>query len=147
MNVFRLSKVVNVPLRYVYEWCTDFSSEHYRLDGEPRRMLEVTKNRVIFIEVYTLPDGAQRMGVDLMTLRPVSSWHMDYFGQDNDESAEYILNAVGRDKTRIDMSFRNRWKGEMSLSTEEKRKIENEAWDGYIRTLEGAYRARKKRRN
>ncbi|MDA4123228.1 MAG: hypothetical protein OK456_08630 [Thaumarchaeota archaeon] len=110
-------------------------------------MLEVTKNRVIFIEVYTLPDGAQRMGVDLMTLRPVSSWHMDYFGQDNDESADYTLNAVGRGKTRIDMSFRNRWKGEMSLSTEEKRKIENEAWDGYIRTLEGAYRARKKRRN
>ncbi len=76
------------------------------------------------------------MGVDLITLKPPSSWQMEYYGEDNDEVGDYRLKSLGKNKTKIEMHFRNKWKGSMVLSTKEKQKIESDVWDRYIAVLE-----------
>jgi hypothetical protein len=83
------------------------------------------------------------MGVDIVTLKPPTSWHMDYFGEDNDEVGDYRLRSLGKNKTKIEVRFRNRWKGSMSLSTEEKQKIESDAWDQCIAELEKEFASTK----
>ena len=112
MDVTRVSKTINAPLRYVYEWCTDFREDDPQITGSKsqRKILEKTKKRVVYAQIYTGLDGAQKVTVDIVTLSPPSSWHLDYFGEEDDETGEYRLRALGKDRTRLDMVFREKWK-------------------------------------
>ena len=136
MNVFSVSKTVDAPLPFVYAWCTDFAAVQEKVPAATRRVVQSNRDRVVYIELYSGRGGQQRVGVDIITLDPPTSWRMEYLGEDNDEIGEYRLKAMGKGRTRIRMRFRNRWKGDLSLSTEEKRRIESETWDKYIAVLE-----------
>jgi hypothetical protein len=140
-NLFRISKTVNAPLGYVYRWCTDLVYDPVETSGEPeRRLLRKTKRTVIFVELYEGSDGRQRVGTDILDLRPPSAWHLEYFGEDNDEIGDYRLKKLGSKKTEILMRFRNHWKiDRLSLTTEEKRRIESDFWEKRLARLESDY--------
>ena len=147
MDITRVSKTINAPLRYVYNWCTDFREDDPQITGSKsqRKILEKTKKRVIYAQVYEGADGKDKMAVDIITLKPPSSWHLDYFGEEDDETGEYRLKSLGKNKTRLDMVFREKWKNIAKVpSIEEQMRDTNEVWDKYVAALEKDYNSERR---
>ena len=85
------------------------------------------------------------MAVDIITLKPPSSWHLDYFGEEDDETGEYRLKSLGKNKTRLDMVFREKWKNIAKVpSIEEQMRNTNEVWDKYVAALEKDYNSERR---
>jgi len=147
MDVIKVSKTINAPLRYVYDWCTDYRETDPQITGSKsqRRVLQKTKKRVIYVQIYEGADGKEKVAVDIVTLKPPTSWHLDYFGEEDDEIGEYRLKKSGEGKTRLDMVFKERWKDIAKIpSIEEQIRSTNEVWDKYIASLEKEYKSRNK---
>jgi hypothetical protein len=146
MDVTRVSKTINAPLRYVYAWCTDFREDDPQITGSTsqRKILEKTRRRAIYAELYEGADGKQKVSVEIITLRAPTSWHLDYFGEEEDETGEYRLKSMGRNKTRLDMVFKEKWKNIAKVpSLEERLRRTNEDWDKYVAALEKDYDSQK----
>ena len=147
MDVLRVSKTINAPLPYVYGWCTDYREIDPQITGSKsqKKILEKTKKRVIYVQLYTGADGKQKAAVDIVTLKPPNSWHLDFFGEEDDETGEYSLKALGEKKTKLDMVFKEKWKNIAKPPTiEEQIEHTHKVWDKYIAALEKDYKSRKK---
>ncbi|MDA4124945.1 MAG: SRPBCC family protein [Thaumarchaeota archaeon] len=146
MDVIRVSKTINAPLRYVYDWCTDFRDTDPQITGSKsqRRIVEKTRKRTIYVQIYEGADGREKVAVDIVTLKPHTSWHLDYFGEEDDETGEYRLKKLGESKTRLDMVFTEKWKDIAKVpSIEEQMQSTNEVWDKYVAALEKEYKSSK----
>ncbi len=147
MDVFRVSKTINAPIRYVYNWCTDFSEDDPKLTGSKnqRKILEKTRKKTIYASLYDGADGKQKVAVNIVTLNPPTSWHLDFFGEEDDETGEYRLKSLGKDKTKLDMFFKEKWKNIAKIpSIKEQVNGTNEVWDKYVAALEKDYNSRKR---
>ncbi len=138
----RVSKTINAPLRYVYDWCTDYRDDDPHIIGSKRRrkILDKTKKRVVYVEIYDGADGKQKVVVDIVTLTPPNSWHLDFYGEDFDEEGEYKLRSLGRGKTRLDILFKEEWKVADFPSADEQIEQSSKIWDKYIAALEKDHR-------
>ena len=142
MVVYRHSFTFNAPIKFVYEWCTDYREDDPQLVGANYRriILEKTKKRVVFASEKTGSDGKPKIAVRLVTLSPCAySWHLDYFAEDDLEQEDYRLKKLGTDKTRLDMVFKNKWKTGISPSREYFVAETKASWDGYGPALEKDY--------
>lgn len=131
-DTYRVSKTINAPLRFVYDWCTDYREDDTKIIGSKskRTILEKTKQRVI----YTVRGGGGTQvwnAANIVTLHPPKSWHLHSIGDEDDEVGDYKLTSLGSKKTRLDMIFKEIWK------------TVNEIWDKYKAALEKDYRKRK----
>jgi len=145
MDITRVSKTINAPLRYVYDWCTDYSEDDPRITGSKsqRRIVEKTGKRAIYIQIYEGADGKEKVAVNIVTLRPPASWHLDYFGEEDDETGEYRLKSLGKSKTKLDMVFKEKWKSIAKVpSIKEQLMATNEVWDKYVIALERDYNSK-----
>ena len=72
MDVIKVSKTINAPLRYVYDWCTDYRETDPQITGSKsqRRVLQKTKKRSIYVQIYEGADGNEKVAVDIVTLKP-----------------------------------------------------------------------------
>jgi hypothetical protein len=143
MDTIRVSKIIEAPLGYVFKWCTDFRNDDPGITGSKsqRRILGKTKKTAVYAQIYQGSDGSQKIAVNMVTLRPPSSWHLDYFGEEDDETGEYRLKDLGEGKTRLEMVFKEKWKIEKPPTLEEQTRQTSEVWDKYVRALEKEYRA------
>ncbi len=146
--VFRVSKVINAPLRYVYEWCIDFREDDPKLTGSTsvRKILEKTKKKIVYAQLYKGEDGEQKIGVDIVTLKPPNSWHLDFYGEEDTETGEYKLKSLGRKKTKLDMVFKENWKIPNPPSKKYQIEHTNIVWDKYVSALEKDYESGRKAR-
>lgn len=144
MDTIRVSKSINAPSRYVFNWCTDFREDDPKLTGSKsqRKILQKTKKRVIYAQLYKSEDGEEKVAVDIVTLKSPDSWHLDYFGEEDDETGEYKLTSLGRSKTRLEMVFKERWKIQNPPTKAWQVRHTNEVWDKYIVALERDYKNR-----
>ncbi len=145
MDIIRVSKKIEAPLSYVFKWCTDFRDNDPEITGSKtlRRILEKTKKRVIYAQVYNDDSGQQRFAVDIVALKPPRYWHLDYFGEEDDETGEYKLTSLGKSKTKLDMVFKEKWKIQNPPSKEWQVQHTSEVWDKYIAALEADYKKNK----
>jgi hypothetical protein len=143
-HTFQVSKIINAPLRFVYDWCTDFREDDRKMIGSKRKriILQKTKRRVVYTYIYR-SEGKIRNAVNIVTLQPPRAWHLDSPGQDCDETADYRLSSLGPKKTRLDMRFKERYKIHGAPTREEDSKGLNEVWDKYVAALENDYAHRK----
>ena len=144
VDTTRVSKSINAPLRYAYEWCTDFREDDSKLTGSTskRRIVEKTKKRVVYVTVYEGADGKEKMAVSYVTLKPPNAWSLEQFGEEDYETGEYRLKRLGKGKTRLDMVFRETWREIAKIPTiQEQIDGTERAWDQFIAALERDYRA------
>ena len=139
-----VSKVIHAPLRFVYDWCTDYRETDALITGSKakRKILMKTKHRVVYVVSYRRGDKT-RSAVDVVTLYPPNAWHLDFVGDEDDETGDYVLSSLGPKKTRLDMAFTEHYKVEDAPSRAEDTKHIHEIWDKYVRALEKDY-ARKR---
>ncbi len=145
MDVVKVTKTINAPLRYVYNWCTDFREDDPALTNSTgtRKILEKTKKRVVYAQLDPQTDGSQKIGVDYVTLKPPSSWHLEFFGEDDNEIGDYKLTSLGKNKTKLTMTFKESWKLVKPPTLDEQIASTSRSWDQFVAALEKEYNSGK----
>ncbi len=139
MDVLKISKTINAPLKFAYTWLTDFSEEDPKITGSKsqRTILEKSKKKAVYVINYEGSDGKLKTVVNVVTLSPPDAWHLDQFGIEDNETGDYKLVKLGKNKTRIDMVFKEKWKNIAKIpSIKEQARHTNEIWDKYVAALE-----------
>jgi hypothetical protein len=139
-HTYHISKVIDAPLRFVYNWCVDFREDDPAIWGSKtkRIILQKTKRRVIYMSTYR-GRGRAVSAVRIVTLRPPNAWHLDSVGQENDEIGDYHLASLGPRKTRLDIRFKVKYKIANAPTKEKDAMLTNKIWDKYIAALERDY--------
>ncbi len=139
-HTLHVSKVINAPIRFVYDWCTDYRESDTKITGSKakRRILLKTEHRVIYLSSYR-SGGKPRNAVNVVTLYPPKAWHLDFTGDDDDEVGDYVLTRLGPQKTRLDMTFEEHYKTRRAPTKDQDLKHTNEVWDKYVKALENEY--------
>jgi len=145
-RTYRVSKIIDAPLPYVYEWCTDFREDDGKITGSKskRKILEKNERRVIYTVDYT-EDGMEKGHVSVVMLNPPNSWHLDTAGDDMEqETGDYKLTKLGKNKTRLDMVFKvNYGKAVRKIPTpKELADDSDEFWDKLVNGLRQDYAGR-----
>jgi hypothetical protein len=138
MVVYRLSVTFSAPIKFVYDWCTDYREDDPQIYGASHRRIiqERTKKRVIYASEKTGLDGSPKLAVRVITLSPSTySWHLDYFAEEDLEKGEYKLKKLDKGKTRLDLVFRNTWKNGKGPSKEELAGSSKSSWDAFAPAL------------
>jgi hypothetical protein len=137
---FRISKVIRAPLGFVYEWCTDYRESDTKITGSKakRKILLKTSRFVIYTSSYK-SRGKSMTGVNIVSLHPPKRWHLDFLGDEDDETGQYRLTSLGRRKTRLDMSFTEHYKIRGAPTKSQDMKHTNEIWEKYVSALEREY--------
>lgn len=140
-DILRITKTINAPLGYVFAWCTDFREDDPKLTGSEnqRKVLEKTRRRAVFVTLYKGDSGREKIGVDLVTLAPPDAWHLEFFGEEDNETGEYRLTKLGRERTKLTMLFREKWKTQSPPTKAWQVQHTNEIWDKYVAALEADY--------
>ncbi len=147
-NVISVSKVINAPLSYVYDWCTDYSPDDSKLTRSKTRriILNKTPRQAIYLETFRRK-GKPMCAVNIVSLKRPMRWHLDYVGQEADEIGEYRLTRQGPQKTKLDMQFKVKYKIRGAPTKAEETKQTSIVWDKYIRALEKEFASRNRRRS
>ena len=142
---FRVSKVVNAPLSYVYAWCTDYRGDDGRFSlAKPRfKVIRTHDNRVVRIRTHPSEGAGDRVAVDLIRLSPPDSWHLDEIDETDLESVDYRLTSLGPRRTRVTLVVTERWLVPGFPSKEEAQAGSSAFWDRIVATLEKDYRSGK----
>ncbi len=139
----RFSKAVDAPLRYVYDWCTDFRSDDAKLSGSRsrHRVIRVSPERLVRIRVARGGTRNPPMAVELVRLSPPNAWHKDTVDEIDLDSIDYKLTALGPKRTRIRLVIVERW-----LTPDFPKKAlwlrrSSKYWDELVRAIEERYRS------
>jgi hypothetical protein len=139
--VTRVTKTINAPIKYVFDWCTDYSETDPQLTGSSRQriIIDKDKKRAVYVSLSN-EDGQTHVSVYVVKLKPSRSWHLDMYNPSRNEIAEYTLKALSRDKTQLKIVFENSWKKlDEAESDEEQGRRLNKIWDMYVAALETDY--------
>jgi hypothetical protein len=142
-----ISRVINAPLSFVYAWWTDFRESDPKITGQKQRLviLERSAKRVIMSVKYT-SHGRVIRAARIVTLKPPNAWHLDWIGDEKEETGDYRLRGIGVRKTRLDATFKVNYKDHRAPSKSAFLKSVNGAWDKYVATLERDYQHEHKRK-
>jgi len=132
-------------MKFVFNWCTDFKEDDPRITGSSSRriILEKSKKRVVYASVYKGSDGTEKIGVNFVTLKSPTSWHLEFFGEEDNEIGEYKLLNLGKNKTKLNMVFKESWKTSEFPTVEEQVRDSGHQWDQYVSALEAEYNSSK----
>ena len=139
---FSISKSINAPISFTYDWCTDFREDDHRLGGQKRRIaiLERTEQRFI-MSVKTRHGSKVISAARIVSLAPPNAWHLDWIGDENDETADYRLTRLSARKTKFNATFKVKPKTSNAPKKAQVIKSVNSAWDQYVSALENDYKA------
>jgi len=118
---YRISKDIEAPLPFVYDWCTDYREDDGKLTGSRRKkkILEKTKSRVIYTS-SCLENGKLVGRVSIISLVPPNAWYLETAGDPLEQyTGDYKLTKLGSNKTRLDMAFDTRYGPDAKVPTKE----------------------------
>jgi hypothetical protein len=141
----RFSKIVDAPIRYVYDWCTDFGSDDAKLEGSSvrHRVVKVSPQRLVRVKFIRRGAKNPTMSVEVVRLSPPTAWHKDTIGEEELDSMDYKLTAMGPNKTRLSLVMVERWMIPKFPKTADWVRASSEYWDGLVRAIEERYRSGK----
>ncbi|MGI0130470.1 MAG: hypothetical protein ACREEC_10035 [Thermoplasmata archaeon] len=140
-QMIQFAKEANVPLRYMYDWCTDYRPDDGRFSSaRPRyKILRVGPNCVVRIRHGEPRGEPARTAIELVKFRPPRAWHMDQIDESDLSSADYLLTRLGPQRTRIDLAAVERWTTREHPSRSEYLGVVNRYWDGLVKALESDF--------
>lgn len=135
-----ISKTINAPIRFVYDWCTDYQETDPELTGSEtrRKILFRDEHLVVYTETYQ-SGGKSTTAVDVVTLFPPRGWHLDFVSDEDDEVGDYVLSSLGPRKTKIDLTFWEHYKVAKAPSKTAYSSHVSQVWDKYVEALEKDY--------
>ncbi len=141
----RVSRRVRARASYVFAWCTDYRSDDWKVSRagtHPRfQVVRLSPRRILRIRLTGREGRDPDVAVDLIRLDPPFRWHTDQIDEEELEAVDYRVTALGRDRSRLDVSVTDRWMTPHHLSRAETAERVNGAWDRYIGLIEARYRS------
>lgn len=139
-HTYSLTKTIDAPVKFVYDWCTDYREDDNDITGSktPFKILQKTRHRVIYLRTKKV-HGRPMIGVKMVTLSPPRAWHLDQVGEDEDAIGNYKLTRLGREKTRLEMRFTEKYKVSNAPTREQDREVVDQMWDKFVTALENDY--------
>ena len=140
VRTYKVSKTFEVPLTFAYDWCTDFREDDPKMVGSRnmRHILERAENRVVWV-VNRGKTGKAMDSIRVVWLSPPDSWHLETCG-DETEVGDYKLTSLGKNRTRLDMTFRATYYDRESIEDKAEWEADTKQhWDRYGEYLEKDY--------
>ena len=137
----RLSKIVDAPLRYVYDWCTDYRSDDGKFESSrPRfRVIKLGPRRVVRVQTSATRANDPVVAVELIRLSPPNEWHVDGIGENDVGAVDYKLTKLGPEKTRVALVIVERWMVPRYPKKDEWLPRSSEYWDHLALVIEKRY--------
>ena len=143
----RVSKTIEAPLRYVYDWCTDYRSDDGKFSRQrprPRfRTVKISPRRVLRIRIAPGEGAEPAIAVDVLQLSPPNAWHTNQIDEQDLQVVDYKLTALSREKTRLDLLVTERYISPKYPSRVETARRVRATWDRLAGFLEERYRSGK----
>ena len=135
------------PLAFVFRWCTDYTPDDPRLEGDDyvRRILRKGRRRVVYQDLEDLSDGWRWSHV-VVDLHPPLGWHAEITGSHRDWSIDYELSRLPHGITELHFRGKRRTTP-LGGKNPAKGQLEGELrgmWRRFGRALEADYRATQK---
>jgi len=139
-NSFEVTKIIRAPLKFVFEWCTDFREDDAEILGSNNKIQIAEKNES---QVIRLVESDTKFGViknrQVITLNPPNKWHVERVGDEANISGDYEL-TESNSHTNLKMNFRHEYNmPEFVQTTEKRRERFGMMWDNIIKALENDY--------
>lgn len=146
---YRIRVAFRVPLDFAFAWCTDYTPEDAKLEGESyrRKIVERTSHRVVLEDLEETKRG-WLWSREVVTLHPPTRWRMEGYGsRAEDVTAEYVLSTLPDGRTQLEL----RWRRWPRPSVPKLRKAEREAgalraWKRFGAAMERDYKRAQRRR-
>ena len=138
----RVRVAFRVPLKFAFEWCTDYTPQDAALEGEEyeRKIVERSGRRVIFEDLEET-DSGWVWARDTVTLRPPRRWHMESIGSHRDVTADYVLTALPDGRTQLELVWWRRPRGPgKKVPRGQREKETTRAWRRFAAAMERDYR-------
>ena len=143
-NVYRVRATFRAPIKYVLNWCTDYSSKDAALEQDDfqRRVLQRSKNRVVYEDLYDTPSGWM-WSHWTVTVHPPNLWHGESVGSHRRWSVDYRLKSLADGRTELTLTGR---RTPMGVATKNPPKADLErgltqTWRHFSKALDRDYRA------
>jgi len=140
-----VAKSVRAPAAYVYAWCTDYRDDDWKVarpGSHPRfRVVRLSPSRVLRIRLTDRGGADPDVAVDLIRLEPPDRWHTDQIDEEELETVDYRVIALGRERSRLEVRVTDRWMTRHHLTRAETATRVNGAWDRYVDRIERRYRS------
>jgi hypothetical protein len=138
----RLTKTIEAPLKYVYDWCTDYRTDDGKFSkSKPRfQVLRPSKDRVVRLRT----SGTRKspvLALELIRLNPPNGWHVDQIDESDLETTDYRLTRVGPRRTRITLDIVERWTTAKHPTRSEWVEGSGRYWDRLVAALETRHRS------
>jgi len=136
---YQFSKIIDAPLSFVYDWCTDYREDDPQITGAKLRRLIIEKNkdRAVFINQHKSAKAG--MVINIVTLRPPDGWHLNLISEERDGTGEYRLRKLGPRSTKLHIFLKFKWKMARSPTRTEFHQHLNSMWAKYAAALERDY--------
>ncbi len=136
----QVTKTIKAPIKYVYEWCTDFRSDDGRFSKTRHKVIHVGSDRVVRIIQRVTPIESSKVAVELVRLSPPDAWHKDQIGVTDLDAMDYKLALLASGRTRLTISITERWVTRKHPTRSQWVSDANEYWDSLVAALEEDYR-------
>jgi hypothetical protein len=145
-RTYEIVRTFDVPLDFAYRWCTDFTPEDRRLQGEKgyRKLIRKTARTVVYEDLTDSPNGWM-WSRQTVTLRPPDGWRAIAAGNYRTWKLQHMLRPMAANRTQFTL------RGERRATTLGGRNptrsaMEHELhtmWRNLGRAMERDYRARR----
>lgn len=137
------TKTVDAPVRYVYDWCTDYRSDDGRLSKSKTRFrfVRVSPRRLVRVRFANTGAKDPKVAIELIRLVPPNAWHKDTIDEIDLDSIDYKLTALGPKKTRVKLVIVERWLVPKFPRKPVWLRSSSNYWDKLVLALEERYRS------
>jgi len=137
----RITKTVGAPLKFVYDWCTDFREDDGTLSkSRPQyRVLTFGKDRVVRVRLPNPRAKNRAIALELIRLRPPDAWHVDQIDEIDLASVDYRVTSLGRHRTRVRLEITERWMSAEHPGRAEWVRNTSAYWDRLVAAMEKHY--------
>lgn len=138
----RVSKIVDAPSTYVYNWFTDYRDDDGQFSSRRPgyRTMRLSRDRVLRIRSTPGKGRALAIAVDVVRLLPPTRWHVDQIDETDLATVDYRVVRLGRRRSRVELAIVERWMTPEHPSREEYLRNTNSYWDRLVAALEDSYR-------
>ena len=142
-RVYEVRTEFRAPMDFVLRWCTDYSSDDAKLEGEKfrRRVIERSRRRIVYEDLDETPTGWSWAHWTII-VHPPDHWHGDSVGSLRGWSIDYRLKPLPNGRTQFTMRGR-RFPLGIGTKNPPKRELESDLaknWRAFGRALEADYR-------
>jgi hypothetical protein len=144
VSVYEIRSVFRAPLPFAYAWCTDYTAEDRKLEGDPgsRQIIKRGSRKVVYEDLNETPHGWM-WSRQTVTLHPPNRWHATANGNYRTWKLDYSLRELSAGRTEFTMRGERRATA-LGVKNPPKAVLEKELrqmWGNLGRALERDYRA------